>query len=84
MFRWVQVAGSDWGWVTATVVPQYYVFVQFVVEDDPQLQIQLVQMLVKYAGLRKASQWSLKYNVPSNQLPSGVWETQQNLPPHLQ
>eukprot|EP00066_Takifugu_rubripes_P026856 XP_011616122.1 PREDICTED: exonuclease mut-7 homolog isoform X2 [Takifugu rubripes] len=58
--------------------------VQYVVEDDPQLQVQLVQMLVKHAGLEKASQWSLKYNVPRNQLPIGVWETQQDLPPHLQ
>lgn len=58
------------------------VFVQYVVEDDPQLQIQLVQMLVKYSGLQKASQWSLKYSVPRDQLPCGVWETQQNLPAH--
>lgn len=57
------------------------VFVQYVVEDEPQLQIQLVQMLVKYSGLQKASQWSLKYSVPRDELPCGVWETQQNLPP---
>lgn len=58
------------------------VFVQYVVEADPQLQIQLVQMLVKYSGLQKAAQWSLKYKVPRDELPWGVWETQQNLPPH--
>lgn len=58
------------------------VFVQYVVENDPQLQIQLVQMLVKYSGLQKAAQWSLKYKVPREELPWGVWETQQNLPPH--
>uniref|UniRef100_H3D6Q4 Exonuclease 3'-5' domain containing 3 n=1 Tax=Tetraodon nigroviridis TaxID=99883 RepID=H3D6Q4_TETNG len=43
---------------------------QYVVEDEPQLQVQLVQMLVKYSGLQKASQWSLKYSVPRDQLPS--------------
>lgn len=58
--------------------------VQYVVADDLELQIQLVEMLVKYCGLQKASQWSLRYNIPKNRLPYGVWETQQSLPPDLQ
>ncbi|KAL7376218.1 hypothetical protein ABVT39_003585 [Epinephelus coioides] len=58
--------------------------VQFVVADDSELQILLVEMLVKYCGLQKASQWSLRYNIPRNRLPCGVWETQQSLPPDLQ
>ncbi|XP_040914461.1 exonuclease mut-7 homolog [Toxotes jaculatrix] len=58
--------------------------VQYVVADDVELQITLVEMLVKYCGHQKASQWSLRYNIPRNRLPYGVWETQQSLPPHLQ
>nr|XP_019937305.1 PREDICTED: exonuclease mut-7 homolog [Paralichthys olivaceus] len=58
--------------------------VQSVVADDLELQIQLVEMLVKYHSLQKASQWSLNYNVPRNRLPFGVWDTQQCLPPDLQ
>ncbi|KAI3362415.1 hypothetical protein L3Q82_012713 [Scortum barcoo] len=58
--------------------------VQYVVADDLELQIHLVEMLVKHCGLRKASQWSLRYNIPRDRLPYGVWETQRSLPPHLQ
>ncbi|KAM8829137.1 exonuclease mut-7 homolog isoform 2-T3 [Spinachia spinachia] len=59
--------------------------VQYVVADDSELQIQLVELLVKYCGcLSKASQWSLRYDIPRNRLPFGVWETQQSLPPDLQ
>ncbi|XP_036972745.1 exonuclease mut-7 homolog isoform X2 [Acanthopagrus latus] len=58
--------------------------VQFVVADDLELQINLVEMLVKNCGLQKASQWSLRYNIPRYRLPLGVWETQQSLPPDLQ
>ncbi|XP_071322282.1 exonuclease mut-7 homolog isoform X2 [Trachinotus anak] len=57
---------------------------QYVVADDLELQINLVEMLVKYCGLQKASQWSLRYNIPRNRLPCGVWETQQSLPPDKQ
>ncbi|KAG8010634.1 Exonuclease mut-7-like protein, partial [Nibea albiflora] len=52
--------------------------------DDLELQIHLVEMLVKYSDFQKASQWSLRYNIPRNRLPYGVWETQQSLPPDLQ
>ncbi|XP_060918066.1 exonuclease mut-7 homolog [Labrus mixtus] len=58
--------------------------VQYVVADDPELQIVLVEMLVKYDGLKKASQWSLRYNIPRHRLPIGLWDTQQSLPPELQ
>ncbi|XP_040054288.2 exonuclease mut-7 homolog isoform X2 [Gasterosteus aculeatus] len=59
--------------------------VQYVVADDSELQIHLVELLVKYCGcLSKASQWSLRYNVPRNRLPFGVWDTQQSLPSDLQ
>lgn len=58
--------------------------VQYVVGDDGELQIQLVELLVRYSGLRRAAQWSLRYNVPRYRLPCGVWETQQSLPLHLQ
>ncbi|CAJ1070878.1 exonuclease mut-7 homolog [Xyrichtys novacula] len=58
--------------------------VQYVVADDLELQILLVEMLVKYSGFLKASQWALRYNIPRYRLPLGVWETQQSLPPELQ
>lgn len=57
--------------------------VQFVAGDDVELQIHLVELLVRYSSLRKAAQWSLRYNVPRARLPPGVWETQQTLPQHL-
>ncbi|KAM3600282.1 uncharacterized protein V6R79_020819 [Siganus canaliculatus] len=58
--------------------------IQYVVADDPELQIRLVEMLVTYSGCQKASQWSLRYKIPRNRLPYGVWEMQQSLPPELQ
>ncbi|KAM4719370.1 exonuclease mut-7 homolog [Anableps anableps] len=58
--------------------------VQYVVADDLQLQVHLVEMLTKFCSLQKASQWSLRYNIPKNRLPLGVWEMQQSLPPDLQ
>ncbi|XP_033832012.1 exonuclease mut-7 homolog [Periophthalmus magnuspinnatus] len=57
--------------------------VQIVVREDLELQIQLVEMLVRYSCLRKAAQWSIRYNIPPERLPCGVWETQQTLPQHL-
>uniref|UniRef100_A0A3B3YCX5 3'-5' exonuclease domain-containing protein n=1 Tax=Poecilia mexicana TaxID=48701 RepID=A0A3B3YCX5_9TELE len=58
--------------------------VQYVVADDLELQVHLVELLVKYSSLRKASQWSLRYNLPKDRLSQGVWEMQQSLPPDLQ
>uniref|UniRef100_A0A8C3AAL7 Exonuclease 3'-5' domain containing 3 n=1 Tax=Cyclopterus lumpus TaxID=8103 RepID=A0A8C3AAL7_CYCLU len=36
-------------------------------------------MLMKYCGLHKASQWSLRYNIPKNRLPWSIWEMQQRV-----
>ncbi|KAM6984825.1 exonuclease mut-7 homolog [Aplochiton taeniatus] len=58
--------------------------VQSTVADCPELQVQLVELLVKHCGLQIASQWSLRYNVPRDRLPFGVWDTQQSLPPAQQ
>ncbi|XP_026195532.1 exonuclease mut-7 homolog isoform X2 [Anabas testudineus] len=58
--------------------------VQYVLSDDLELQIHLVEMLMKYCSLQKAAQWSLRYKIPRNRLPCVVWETQQTLPPDLQ
>lgn len=58
--------------------------VQLVVADDLELQIQLVEMLAKYSSLRKAAQWSIRYNIPRARVPCAVWATQQTLPQHLQ
>ncbi|XP_054896202.1 exonuclease mut-7 homolog [Poeciliopsis prolifica] len=58
--------------------------VQYVVADDLELQVHLVELLVKYSSLQKASQWSLRYNIPKNRLSQGVWEMQQSLPPDRQ
>ncbi|XP_014324481.1 exonuclease mut-7 homolog isoform X1 [Xiphophorus maculatus] len=57
---------------------------QYVVADDLELQVHLVELLVKHSSLQKASQWSLRYNIPKNRLSQGVWEMQQSLPPDLQ
>ncbi|XP_063746410.1 exonuclease mut-7 homolog isoform X2 [Eleginops maclovinus] len=57
--------------------------VQYVVADDLELQISLVELLVRYSNLQKAAQWALRYNIPRNRLPSGVWKMQQDLPPDL-
>ncbi|KAF3848937.1 hypothetical protein F7725_015434 [Dissostichus mawsoni] len=58
--------------------------VQYVVADDLELRISLVELLVRYSDIQKAAQWALRYNIPRNRLPCGVWETQQDLPPDLQ
>ncbi|KAK5900747.1 hypothetical protein CgunFtcFv8_025679 [Champsocephalus gunnari] len=58
--------------------------VQYVVADDLELRISLVELLVRYSDTQKAAQWALRYNIPRNRLPCGVWETQQDLPPDLQ
>ncbi|XP_068608966.1 exonuclease mut-7 homolog [Brachionichthys hirsutus] len=57
--------------------------VQSVVADDLELQIHLVNMLVKYCSLVTTAQWSARYNIPRYRLPFGVWDRQQSLPPHL-
>uniref|UniRef100_A0AAV2IXE0 3'-5' exonuclease domain-containing protein n=1 Tax=Knipowitschia caucasica TaxID=637954 RepID=A0AAV2IXE0_KNICA len=57
--------------------------VQTIISDNLELQIQLVEMLVRYSSLRKAAQWSIRYNIPQHRLPCNVWETQRTLPDHL-
>ncbi|XP_041741386.1 exonuclease mut-7 homolog [Coregonus clupeaformis] len=57
--------------------------VQSTVADDPELQIQLVELMVKYGGMVSAAQWSLRYGLPKDRLPFGVWDTQESLPPSL-
>ncbi|KAJ8260556.1 hypothetical protein COCON_G00162790 [Conger conger] len=54
--------------------------IQAAVADSPELQVHLVELLVKYSGLQDAAQWSRRYGVPKDQLPLGVWDTQQDLP----
>ncbi|KAG7477303.1 hypothetical protein MATL_G00092920 [Megalops atlanticus] len=55
--------------------------IQATVGDSPELQVKLVELLVKYDGLSTAARWSLRYRVPRDRLPLGVWDTQQGLPP---
>ncbi|XP_051907448.1 exonuclease mut-7 homolog [Hippocampus zosterae] len=58
--------------------------VQTVVADDRELQIQLVEMLLKYCDPEKAARWSLRYNLPRHRLPFVVWNTQLSLSPEQQ
>ncbi|KAG9354167.1 hypothetical protein JZ751_012291 [Albula glossodonta] len=55
--------------------------IQATVAGSPELQVYLVELLVRYSGLHSAAQWSMHYRVPRERLPMGVWDTQQNLPP---
>uniref|UniRef100_A0A3B3QDF2 Exonuclease 3'-5' domain containing 3 n=1 Tax=Paramormyrops kingsleyae TaxID=1676925 RepID=A0A3B3QDF2_9TELE len=55
--------------------------VQATVGDNPELQARLLELLVKYSGLKIAAQWSLHYGVPKENVPPEVWEVQQSLPP---
>ncbi|KAJ7986881.1 hypothetical protein DPEC_G00333000 [Dallia pectoralis] len=57
--------------------------VQSTVADDPELQIQLVEMLVKYDSLVRAAQWSIRYGLSNDRLPFGVRDTIGSLPPSL-
>ncbi|XP_029921768.1 exonuclease mut-7 homolog isoform X2 [Myripristis murdjan] len=53
--------------------------VELIVADDPELHVQLVFMLTKHGNFVEASRWSLRYCIPRDKLPFGVWETQQAL-----
>ncbi|KAM9820163.1 exonuclease mut-7 homolog [Neosynchiropus ocellatus] len=57
--------------------------VQYVAADDPEIHIQLVEMLLRYSSPQKAAQWSLRYNIPRHRLPFSVLEAQDRLPPEL-
>ncbi|KAK3550447.1 hypothetical protein QTP86_025727 [Hemibagrus guttatus] len=53
--------------------------VQVTVEGSVDLQVVLVELLVKYCGLETAAQWAKHYSVPRDRLPFGVWDTMETL-----
>ncbi|XP_060752171.1 exonuclease mut-7 homolog [Tachysurus vachellii] len=53
--------------------------VQVTVEGSVDLQVVLVERLVKYCGLKAAAQWAKHYSVPRDRLPFGVWDTMETL-----
>ncbi|XP_051541724.1 exonuclease mut-7 homolog isoform X2 [Myxocyprinus asiaticus] len=55
--------------------------VQTMVAGNTELQIQLVQLLVKHCSLKTAAQWAAHYHVPRHRLPIGVWDIIQSLSP---
>ncbi|MBN3323902.1 MUT7 Exonuclease, partial [Atractosteus spatula] len=57
--------------------------VQAMVGEHGELQCQLIALLAKYGAPAKAAQWALRYRVPRDRLPFGVWSEVQRLPEHL-
>nr|XP_055064901.1 exonuclease mut-7 homolog [Misgurnus anguillicaudatus]XP_055064902.1 exonuclease mut-7 homolog [Misgurnus anguillicaudatus]XP_055064903.1 exonuclease mut-7 homolog [Misgurnus anguillicaudatus] len=55
--------------------------VQAMVEGNTELQVQLLQLLVKHCSLLTAAQWAAHYSVPRDRLPIGVWDKIQSLSP---
>ncbi|XP_076875200.1 exonuclease mut-7 homolog isoform X2 [Brachyhypopomus gauderio] len=53
--------------------------VQVTVQGSLELQVVLVELLVKFSGLRAAAKWAEFYSVPRNRLPFGVWDTMQSV-----
>ncbi|KAG7322986.1 hypothetical protein KOW79_014332 [Hemibagrus wyckioides] len=53
--------------------------VQVTVDGSVDLQVVLVELLVKYCGLETAAQWAKHYSVPRDRLPFGVWDTMETL-----
>ncbi|XP_060764960.1 exonuclease mut-7 homolog isoform X2 [Neoarius graeffei] len=53
--------------------------VQVTVEGSVDLQVVLVELLVKYCGLKAAAQWAKHYSVPRDRLPFGVRDTMETL-----
>lgn len=53
--------------------------VQVTVEGSVDLQVVLVELLVKHCGLKVAAQWAKHYRVPRDRLPMGVWDTMERL-----
>ncbi|KAJ8401956.1 hypothetical protein AAFF_G00375370 [Aldrovandia affinis] len=70
--RFVEKGMSEENWID---------HIQATVADSPGLQVHLVELLVKYSGLHSAAQWSMRYRIPKESLPMGVWDVQQSLPP---
>ncbi|XP_069039582.1 exonuclease mut-7 homolog isoform X3 [Lepisosteus oculatus] len=57
--------------------------VQAMVGEHGELQCQLIALLAKYGAPAGAAQWALRYRVPRDRLPFGVWSEVQRLPEHL-
>ncbi|XP_062410629.1 exonuclease mut-7 homolog isoform X2 [Sardina pilchardus] len=55
--------------------------VQAIVEGSVELQVHLVEQLVRHGSLQQAAEWAAYYSLPKNRLPFGVWDTLQTLPP---
>lgn len=53
--------------------------VQVTVQGSEELQVVLVELLVKHSGLKAAAQWANHYSVPRDRLPIGVWATIETL-----
>ncbi|KAK1800638.1 hypothetical protein P4O66_005842, partial [Electrophorus voltai] len=52
--------------------------VQVTVQGSVELQVVLVELLVRFCGLRAAAQWAEFYSVPRDRLPFGVWDAMQS------
>lgn len=52
---------------------------QVTVEGSVDLQVVLVELLVKHCGLKAAAQWAKHYSVPRDRLSLGVWDTMETL-----
>ncbi|XP_076140013.1 exonuclease mut-7 homolog [Alosa pseudoharengus] len=55
--------------------------VQAIVEGSVELQVHLVELLVRHGTSQQAAEWAGYYSLPKNRLPFGVWDTLQTLPP---
>ncbi|XP_062870052.1 exonuclease mut-7 homolog [Trichomycterus rosablanca] len=53
--------------------------VQVTVEGDVELQVVLVEQLVKHCGVKAAAQWAKRFGVPRDRLPFGVLDTMETL-----
>ncbi|KAF5890396.1 exonuclease mut-7, partial [Clarias magur] len=52
---------------------------QATVEGSVDLQVVLVELLVKHCGLKGAAQWAKHFGVPRDRLPLRVWDTMETL-----
>ncbi|TRY74118.1 hypothetical protein DNTS_026667 [Danionella cerebrum] len=55
--------------------------VEVMIKGDLELQVLLVQLLVKHSDLKTAAKWAAHYRLPRNRLPVGVWDKIQCLSP---
>ncbi|XP_063065810.1 exonuclease mut-7 homolog [Engraulis encrasicolus] len=55
--------------------------VQTMVEGSIDLQVYVVELVVRYGSLQQAAEWARYYKLPRNRLPFGVADTIQTLPP---